>query len=61
MKNVDAIHFADIEAAKAFRNDNGGWIFHAIFEQSAIWFNWHFTPSAIFRHDATRGKSGQLI
>ena len=52
--------FETLLDAQIYRKNHGGWIF--ITDRSeAIWYSLTFTPSMIFVHRATRGRSGRLI
>jgi hypothetical protein len=60
--------FPTASAARQYRHDcgTGGWIFapdpdkHPT-DHEAVLFPPHMTPSAIFRHPMTRGRSGRLL
>jgi hypothetical protein len=64
--------FSTVDAAMAYRFEHGtgGWIFapedppatpHHCDMAQVVLFSPEFTPTAIFRHALTRGKSGRLI
>lgn len=57
------IEFTDSETARTYRHDNGtgGWIFAPNSGGMAVLFPPHMTPSEIFHHPMTRGRSGRLI
>ena len=52
--------FSALADAKAWRAQNGGWIFIADTGET-VWFSLAFTPTPIMRHAAVRGLSGVLI
>lgn len=52
--------FESLLDAQAYRRNHGGWIFVTDYCE-AVWFPANFTPSRIFTHRATRGRSGRLI
>lgn len=54
------VKFYDLETAKDWRAEFGGWIFSAL-DMSAIWFPASWTPSLIFKSRFTRGLSGELL
>lgn len=59
--------FGTLQAARDYRHNNGtgGWIFEPTsvkeFGYECILFPPEFSPSDIFRHQLTRGMSGNLI
>lgn len=55
--------FQNGQAARDYRHANGtgGWIFVSDADGSAILFPPNMSPSGIFNHEMTRGKSGRLI
>jgi hypothetical protein len=57
---MNAIEFTDIETARNWRAQHGGWIFAAETGE-VIWFALGTTPTAIFLSRWTRGLSGTLI
>ena len=62
--------FGSADEARAYRHENGtgGWIFDpdpgvslSAWSAEAILFPPEMTPSSIFRHPLTQGRSGNLI
>jgi hypothetical protein len=53
--------FAHAAAARAYRENAGGWVFVPDNAAGAVWFDAaHFTAGAVMRHFACKG-SGQLL
>lgn len=55
-------YFPSAQEAKTYRHEHGtgGWIFEPEGDGDSILFPPHFSPSMIFKHSATKGKTGYL-
>lgn len=54
--------FDTLEAALEHRAKVGGWLFVSDIPTTTLWFDAaRYTPSAIFLHPATHGRTGRLI
>lgn len=55
-----ATRLDDLEAARTWRANHGGWIFVGEAGR-CTWFDLKHTPSVIFTHAAVRGQGGKLV
>ena len=55
--------FDTLQDARDYRyqHGTGGWIFSSAASGQAILFPPHITPSTIFHHPLTKGRTGRLI